>query len=171
MRRNILPGEILHYLHRVLTLATVSGGAPQAAALFYVADDQGRLYFLSAPGSRHSRNLAADNRVAVTIQGEVADWRQIQGLQIEGVAGPVTDPEEQTSAARLYRRRFPELAELPAMSDEQGSAVRGALEEAVLYCVVPHWIRWIDNTQAFGHKEEWTSAAGDGSQWRLGRSQ
>ncbi len=162
VKRNILPNEVRRYLHQhhILTLATVSGGVPQAAALFYVADDRGRLYFLSDPGSRHCRNLSADSRVAVTIHGEEADWRRIQGLQIEGVAGPVTDPEERATAMRLYGARFPGLRKPAQSSDEQGAAVLAALEQAVLYRITAHWIRWIDNTKAFGHKEEWTFDTG-----------
>ena len=42
--------------HTTMTLATVGpSGEPQAAAVFYVADEQLNLFFLSSPTSRHSR--------------------------------------------------------------------------------------------------------------------
>jgi len=143
--------EALRYLqeHHVLTLATTREGRPQAAALFYVADEAGRLYFLSNPASRHAQALAQDARVAATIQGEEVNWQTIQGLQIEGMARPIVGPEERESALRRYLARFPDLQELTDPS------VRTALEQATIYCITPQWVRWIDNTKGFGHKEEW----------------
>jgi len=146
--------EILRYLHHhhVLTLCTVSGDMPQAAALFYVVGEKGQLYFLSDPASRHARNLQANAHVAVTIQSETADWRNIRGLQIEGTARAVTDIHEIEGALERYLARFPELQD----SAEPDDAIAHALKQARWYCVEPCWIRWVDNTRGFGHKEEWT---------------
>ena len=47
--------------HHVMTLASVGADGPWAAAVFYAHDDL-RLYFLSAPTSRHAVNLAAEPR-------------------------------------------------------------------------------------------------------------
>ena len=48
--------------HSVASLATAGANGPWAAAVFY-ASRGFTLYFLSAPTTRHSRNLAADPRV------------------------------------------------------------------------------------------------------------
>ncbi len=152
-----LPEKVLRYLrsHHVLTLATTCDGLPQAAALFYVADTRGEIYFLSAPQSRHSQNLQRDDRVAVTIHGEPAHWRDIRGLQIEGKAQPVTNRREREEALQRYLVRFPELLDEPQPDDAVGRTMQAALRQATLYRVEPTWIRWIDNAQGFGQKEEW----------------
>jgi hypothetical protein len=156
MTPNSWPEDAFRYLqeHHVLTLATVWEGRPHAAALFYVADEAGRLYFLSNPASRHAQALAQNTRVAVTIQGEQVNWRTIRGLQIEGIAEPVVEAEEREGALRRYLARFPELQDLT------DCAVRTALAEATVYCITPRWVRWIDNTKGFGHKEEWRPGRG-----------
>jgi len=152
-----VPEKVLRYLqsHHVLTLATIGGGFPQAAAMFYVAGLRGEVYFLSASQSRHSQNLQQDERVAVTIQDEPAHWRDIRGLQIEGTARPVTNRREREEALQHYLARFPELLDEPQPGDGVGQALQTALRQATLYRIEPIWIRWIDNAQGFGHKEEW----------------
>ena len=68
-----------------MTLATSAGDLPWAATVFYASDGL-RLYFFSAPESRHCQNLAANGRVAVTVQEDYQDWRKIKGIQLEGRA-------------------------------------------------------------------------------------
>ncbi len=91
--------------HQVATLATHSNEDPWAAAVFYVNAGY-TLYFLSSPTSRHCLNLAENPRVAVTIQEDYADWLEIKGIQIEGVASEISGEEERT-ARRLYGQKFP----------------------------------------------------------------
>ncbi len=64
-----LKRRVLDYMegHNTMTLATTLGESPWAATVFY-ASDGFKLYFFSAPDSRHCQNLAANPRVAVTIQ-------------------------------------------------------------------------------------------------------
>ncbi|NIL96740.1 MAG: hypothetical protein GTO53_14005, partial [Planctomycetales bacterium] len=68
-----------------LTLATVGpDGDPHAAPVYFAADGALRHYFFSAPESRHSQDLARDNRVAVAIYPECNGWEEIRGLQMHG---------------------------------------------------------------------------------------
>jgi uncharacterized protein len=127
-----------------LTLATVDqGGNPFAAALYFAAGDNNRLYFLSERKSQHSHNLAADPRAAVTIFPHVSNWREIRGLQMRGTARPVT-PAESKAAFALYRRKFSFIQQLGA-----------AVAKSQMYVFEPDWIRLVDNTRGFGYKEEW----------------
>ena len=82
-----LKQQIVDYLksHNTMTLATCAGDVPWAATVFFASDDL-RLYFFSAPESRHCQNLAANGRVAVTVQEDYQDWRKIKGIQLEGRA-------------------------------------------------------------------------------------
>ena len=53
--------------HRYLVLGTADDdGRPWVTPVFYVADGEHRLLWVSAPDSRHSRNIAACPEVAIT---------------------------------------------------------------------------------------------------------
>ncbi len=126
-----------------LSLATVNAdGTPTIAPLFYVSDDELNLYWLSSPRSRHSVNLTERPNVAATIYPEVWDWKSIRGLQIEGRATAIENEERQRALTR-YQDKFT----LPSSFDAQIAA-------SIFYKLVPHWLRWLDNSVQFGYKAE-----------------
>ena len=130
--------------HSTLTLATVDREAwPQAASLFYVSDESLNLFWVSGEKSRHSHNLERVSRVAVSIHNETWDWRDIQGVQLEGPVRRLTDPDEIDRAWALFHDKFPFTADFT----EQ-------IARSVFYALKPNWIRLIDNSKAFGHREE-----------------
>ncbi len=152
-----LRARILAFLaaHTTLSLATRGpDGAPQAAALFYAHDDDLSLYFLSDPATRHARALAADPRVAATIQDDGQAWQEIQGLQIAGTAAPVEGAAALARAAARYAARFDFLAGLLQGSGEGPLTLVGPLARSRFYVLRPRWMRLIDNRARFGHKEE-----------------
>lgn len=141
--------KVLDYLraHHTVTLASQGEEGVWAAAVFYVNDGL-RLYFLSAPGTRHSRNIAADSRIAVTIQEDCADWPQIKGIQAEGRVQEIAGDEERR-ARELYGAKFPvvgKLAQAPA-------AIVKALAKVRWYRFEPARMYFIDNSVGFGHRE------------------
>lgn len=141
--------KVLDYLkaHHSLTVASCGAEGVWGAAVFYV-NDGFRLYFLSAPTTRHSRNIARDARVAVTIQDDCADWRQIKGIQAEGQAVEVGGAEE-SRARELYGAKFPvvgKLAQAPAV-------IVKALTKVRWYRFEPERLYFIDNSAGFGHRE------------------
>lgn len=141
--------------HNTMTLATVDAdGAPQAAAVFYAADDTLDLFFLSSPNSRHSLNLARRPRVAASIQADNQAWQSIQGLQIEGAARLVDGVAETAHAVRVYAGRFDFLQSLLDGAGGGPAALRGPLAGSRFYILRPAWLRLIDNRLGFGHKEE-----------------
>lgn len=143
--------------HTTMTLATVGpAGEPQAAAVFYAADDRLDLYFLSSSSSRHSQNLLRDARIAATIYADGQAWQSIRGLQIEGAARPVEGPLALAHAARTVARRYDFLRGLLGDGGEGPVALRGPVASSRFYVLRPAWIRLIDNSQGFAHKEEWT---------------
>ncbi len=88
-------------------------------------------------------------RVAVTIQEDYADWPQIKGIQLEGVAEPINGPEEE-QARKLYGSKFPvvgKLAQAPA-------AIVQAMAKVRWYKVVPERLYFIDNSVGFGHRDQ-----------------
>ena len=69
------------------------------AAVFY-ASEGFDLYFLSSPSTRHCADLSGNPRVAATIQEDYADWSQIRGVQLEGVARPLAGEHERREAVQ-----------------------------------------------------------------------
>lgn len=73
-----------------MQLSTVnSGGSPWVCTVYFVADEQRNLYWLSYPTRRHSQEIADNNKVAAAIVVK-ADLPVI-GIQVEGIAEKVTD--------------------------------------------------------------------------------
>jgi uncharacterized protein len=141
--------------HNTMTLATTNAdNAPQAAAVFYAADEALNLVFVSSPNSRHSQNLAQRPHVAVTIQSDNQAWQVIQGLQIEGTAHMIEGAADLARAVRVYAGRFEFLRGLLGGDTSGPAGLRGPLASSRFYVLRPTWIRLIDNTQGFGHKEE-----------------
>jgi len=131
--------RLLAYMrdHITMTLATARDGQPRAATLFY-ANDGFDLYFISDPDSVHSQDALANPRVFVTISQDYADWQAIQGVQLRGRAELLQDA---TRAAEVYGAKFPFVAGFPPA--------------AITYWkITPEWVRMIDNTIAFAHKDE-----------------
>ncbi len=111
-----------------------------------------KLYFFSVPDSRHCQNLAANPRVAVTIQEDYRDWRKIKGIQLEGRAAPVDSLIEKGKATAAYARKYPEV--MKVFADPSGGALHQAFLKVRFYRVLPEKIFFIDNEQGFGKRRE-----------------
>lgn len=148
-----LKRQILDYLgaHNTMTLATSFGDFPWAATVFY-ANDELRLYFFSAPDSRHCQNLTANARVAVTIQEDYKDWQQIKGIQLEGSVALVNGVIEKTKAMAVYARKYPDAIKI--FTNPASGAFYKAFLKVKFYCVVPEKVFYIDNEQGFGKRQE-----------------
>ncbi len=128
--------------HGTLSLATVDRhGRPHAANVYFVADDDLRLYFLSRPESDHSIHVAERSLVAGTIDAAAAPDR-IHGVQLRGRCAPCTADRFDIHWAQFVQR-FP-WAERHAEEARSQS----------FYRVDPTWLRWIDNRVRFGFKVE-----------------
>ena len=131
--------------HSVMTLAT---SEPWAAAVFYVSDGLS-LYYVSSPRSRHAQTLAADPRVAATIQDDQDDWRVIRGVQLEGTVEPV-ESADQAYVRALYAAKFPVIGS----RDAAVARIVEALKRVAWYRVVPRAVYFVDNTEGFGTRRE-----------------
>lgn len=148
-----LKQQILDYLetHNTMTLATCSGDVPWAATVFYASNDL-RLYFFSVPDSRHCQNLAANPRVAVTIQEDYRDWRKIKGIQLEGAVTAVDGLAEKAKAMAVYARKYPEIIKL--FTNPASGLFYQAFLKVKFYCIIPEQLLFIDNEQGFGKRQE-----------------
>jgi uncharacterized protein YhbP (UPF0306 family) len=123
--------------HITMTIATAHGARPHAATVFY-ANDGFDLYFISDADSVHSQDALANPQVFVTISQDYADWQSIQGIQLSGRVEVLADGGP---AGGIYGAKFPFVADFPP--------------EAITYWkITAEWVRMIDNTIAFAHKDE-----------------
>jgi len=148
-----LKQQVLKYLetHNTMTLGTCSDDVPWAATVFYASDGL-RLYFFSVPDSRHCQNLAANPRVAVTVQEDYHDWQKIKGIQLEGTAILVDSIIEKAKAMAVYARKYPEVIRL--FTNPASGVFHKAFLKVKFYCVVPQKLFFIDNEQGFGKRQE-----------------
>jgi uncharacterized protein YhbP (UPF0306 family) len=132
--------------HSTLVLATagMEDGRPQAAALFFASDAALNLYWISSPDSRHSINLADWDDVAAVVFEPTWEWAQLRGVQIEGRAQVVADNDERGYALALYEAKF-------AFASEEFEEL---IEQSTIYVLRPRWLRWLDNGQGFGYRQE-----------------
>jgi uncharacterized protein YhbP (UPF0306 family) len=147
MANTNLRSSALNYLqqHQVMSLATSGPGGIWAAAVFYVNHDFD-IYFLSAATSRHSVNIATNSKVAVTIQEDYRDWKEIKGIQSEGHTVRLSG-REQAHAVALYAKKFPLITSAPP-------AIAKALRKVSWYRFSPTRLYFVDNSTAFGKRDE-----------------
>ena len=148
-----LKQQILNYLqtHNTMTLATCASDTPWAATVFYASEEL-QLYFFSVPDSRHCQNLAANPRVAVTIQEDYKDWREIKGIQLEGTVALVDSLTEKAKAMAVYARKYPGVIKL--FTNPASGVFYKAFLKVKFYCVAPEKVFYIDNAQGFGKRSE-----------------
>lgn len=157
-----LEEQILEYLrtHHTMTLGTCLGGVPWNATVFY-ASDGFRLHFFSAPDSRHCMNLATNPRVAVTVQEDYADWREIKGIQLDGTVELVDSVIAKGKAMAVYARKYPSVIRL--FTDPSSGVYHRAFLKVKFYRVIPETVYFIDNQQGFGKRQELALGAQAGS--------
>jgi uncharacterized protein len=134
--------------HHVMTLASHGDEGVWAAAVFY-ANDGFAIYFLSSPTSRHCRNLAGNPRVSAAVHEDYTDWKEIKGVQLEGIASVLAGAEEE-EAARFYGAKFPIVGKL----EQAPVSIVEALAKVRWYKLIPERLYFIDNSAGFGHRDE-----------------
>lgn len=147
---DVLRERVQSYLreHYVMTLATHGAEGVWAAAVFY-ANDGYAIYFLSSATSRHGRNLAGNPQASAAIHEDYADWREIKGVQMEGMVTLLAG-EEAEQAHVLYGTKFPIVGNI----GQAPAAIAAALAKVRWYRLVPERLYFIDNSAGFGHRDE-----------------
>lgn len=125
--------------HHVMTLATVAGGAPHAAPLFYAyAADQNLFYFASDPDTQHARQMQVNPDVSAAIYLETETVGLIQGLQMTGSVC-----EAGASGGQCYLTRFPYARDMHPR----------------VWQLTPQRMKLTDNRLGFGKKLLWEAKA------------
>ncbi len=95
-----------------------------------------------------------NHNVAATITEHEQAWQEIQGLQISGRLEQV-QTADRAAIEKLYGEKFPFINALSkAAGDDMENRVRERLQASEFYVLKPSFIRFIDNSQGFGFKEE-----------------
>ncbi len=140
--------NIINYLnnHRQMTIATSSGSKPTAATVVYITDGV-NIYFGTNKNSQKAMNISENPLVALTVDEEYPDWKQIQGVQAEGMASIVTDAEEVQKIGQLFGQKFPQMADIPVT------------EDSIFVKIEPKTGHFIDYTKGFAHRDTTDLAA------------
>lgn len=133
--------------YTTLTLAYLDpSGSPQACAVFFAPSDTNSLVFATSPSTLHGHSLSLDGRVAFTAHADRQSWATLTGVQGRGTCTLLTGTPR-SAALSVYLARFPFIA-----ADDH---LATALANSSLWALHPTWLRVIDNSQGFGHKQEW----------------
>lgn len=89
---------------KVMQLATVRDDQPWVCSVYFVADKELNIYWLSLPERRHSQELATNTKAAITIPIKLD--QPVIGLSVEGVAKVVSDPKQIRRTMKLYINRY-----------------------------------------------------------------
>jgi nitroimidazol reductase NimA-like FMN-containing flavoprotein (pyridoxamine 5'-phosphate oxidase superfamily) len=131
--------------HRIMTVATLRpDGWPQATTVGYVNEGL-TLYFLCGLDSQKAKNLAADNRLSLTIDHDTADLMAITGLSMAARAQAVTDRAEAEKVLRMLPLKYPDMPPLPMKMPSP--------DEVRLFRVTPNIISVLDYSKGFGHTD------------------
>lgn len=132
---------------RLISLATAGPQGPHASPVFFAADDDLALYFVSERTTRHTSGLAADDRIsgAVFIEPPVYG-EQLRGVQLHGSAAEV-EPDRRSTALTVYRQRFTDFART---TDVQQTFLLGE-GRAALYRFVVNSLTLLDEPR-FGRR-------------------
>jgi nitroimidazol reductase NimA-like FMN-containing flavoprotein (pyridoxamine 5'-phosphate oxidase superfamily) len=123
--------------HRLMTVATLrADGWPHATTVAFVSEGL-TIYFLCERESQKALNLAADQRISLTIDHD--DAKPATGLSMAARALEVTDPIEMTRARKLLAARSPEYI--------------GEVNKLLVFRVMPEFISLIDYSRGFGHTD------------------
>lgn len=89
------------------TLSLKLGGHPFVSSVDYLADDQGRVLILISRLAEHTKNIQADTRVSLLIQGSPDNVQASPRLTLTGIAEPVPASEAEREKQR-YLAVFPD---------------------------------------------------------------
>lgn len=88
----------------VMQLATARDNQPWISNIYFVSDEARSIYWLSLPERRHSKEVADNPQVAVSLA--IKQDLPVIGLQAEGVVTVVTNPEEVKAIIGTYMAKY-----------------------------------------------------------------
>jgi uncharacterized protein YhbP (UPF0306 family) len=126
-----------------MTIATLRlDGYPQATTVNYVNDGV-TIYFGTGAETQKARNIAACDKVSLTVNLPYKTWDEIRGLSMGGRAARLTDPREIAKVGRLILKKFPQGADF---GPDDATSI-------ALFSISPEVVSVLDYRKGFGHAE------------------
>ncbi len=141
----------------VMAVGTAGPEGPWVASVYFagtIEEAPLRLYFLSAGHSRHGQNVAANPRVAASINEDEHDWRAIRGIQLEGTCEVVRTAREGLRAWRTYLGKFAMVRQMLRQARTNPGGMGEKLLRTQMYCLRVERLFYLDNRQGFGDRRE-----------------
>jgi uncharacterized protein YhbP (UPF0306 family) len=134
---------------KTMQVATTQDNQPWICTVYYVADELQRLYWLSLPTRKHSKQLANNDKVAIAIA--IKADKPVIGIQARGCAEPVTDLGEVKHVMQLYTNKYD-----GAGKDFYDNFVEGT-NEHVMYRFTPDMFVLFDEVdfESIESRQEW----------------
>ena len=132
--------------HSVLCLSTCVENESWVAPVFYSVINT-QIVFLSAPHTRHCKNIALNPKVSASIQEDCKDWAEIKGIQLQGTVSRIED-EAIPAVISAYAEKF------PIIGSEAPKEIRSALNKVGWFELTVEQLYFIDNSKGFGHRTE-----------------
>ncbi|KUO75022.1 MAG: hypothetical protein APF81_12255 [Desulfosporosinus sp. BRH_c37] len=142
--------KLLNYLgkHNTMILSTYGENGPWATPVFFI--NRGfRIYFLSELTSKHSSNLQKKSLSAAVITEDYGDWKEIQGIQLQGNVYLITNLKEVAVLLASYCKKYSTARHIL----QTPGAFKG-VSNVRWHCLVPHYLKFTDNTEKFGQHFE-----------------
>ena len=117
-KRPVAAGRIAATARRLLDASTLcaiatitADGSAHVNSAYFAWSRDFDIVWLSEPRARHSRNLRANNSVAIAVYDSTQTWGESdRGIQLFGSARDVRG-ENGNQAETLYTKRFPDFTE------------------------------------------------------------
>jgi uncharacterized protein YhbP (UPF0306 family) len=143
-------------LHLIQTQRTLVLGTadpdPWCAPVYYVYQQQA-FFFFSSERSRHISAALAGNRCAASIFRDSDDWREIEGLQMDGKLERIQLGSKAVSVFRAYLNKFPAVKE--SFLDLTLELTRFTQHfRTQLYAFVPEHVFYLNNQTGLDKRRE-----------------
>lgn len=107
--------------------------------------NDGLTIYLGADGAaQKAKNMAREDKVAVTVTLPYKTWDEIKGVNLAGRAHRVTASEEFRHVGELMFKKFPQISKY---------ANFGADMELALFRIDPEIVSILDYARGFGHTD------------------
>jgi uncharacterized protein YhbP (UPF0306 family) len=155
MTNQDLENTVLRFMdtYTTMSLACCAEGRPWVAAVYY-ARDGFDLIFFSSPQSRHATFLAENPKAAATIHGDYKGWKEIKGLQLEGLVEPITGVTAKARALTTYLLRYPFVKDFISRPGLIADGLAGKMAKIALYVFRPDYVFFVDNEIGFGKRQK-----------------
>jgi uncharacterized protein YhbP (UPF0306 family) len=133
-----LQNLIITYLDeaRQMQLATSQNDQPWCCTVYFAHDNAHNIYWLSQPGRRHSQEIVANPKAAAAITIQHSPGQPIRGIQVQGTAREIDNPDELRQLIEAYAERYQRFT----LADE----ILGGASPTRLYQLKPEFFQLFD---------------------------